>query len=392
MLLRVMAFVLMITSAWVCADSDVAVQQTNETFTQYQARLTEHFLANKKWVEATHKQAEVNAVLPFEYVPKAPQCESSPSVGLLMFHGLSDSPFALRDPAKALAQHCVHTRVMLLPGHGTKAEDLIDVTRADWREAVSQAAKAFSEEVDTLYVGGFSTGGALVTEYAWQHPQDIEGVILFAPLFKINSGIDWLAPWLAPVVDWLDYNESDDYAKYASIPVPAIAEAYHLAKEVRQTVLATPAQLPVLVALSEEDATVDSEVTMEVYQQSMAKHPDSHLIMYSTSQPTAAKDRYEVVHSVLPEQRIHGLSHMAVHGAPDNPYYGANGSYRICSWYYADAEQYDACRTTEHNWFGERGEALTERSEVAARLSWNPYFDALMQRVALFMGVKESAK
>ncbi|MBM6552284.1 alpha/beta hydrolase [Marinomonas ostreistagni] len=389
MLSRWLAIGLMAMSALVSAQDDVAVQQTGEPFSEYRERLSDYFWTHKAWVDANNKTTEVAAVLPFEYQPDAERCATSDSVGLLLFHGLSDSPFTLRDPAKALSEYCVHTRVMLLPGHGSKAEDLIDIERDSWRKAVAQAVKEFAGEVDQVYLGGFSTGGALVTEYAWQHADDIEGVVLFSPLFKINSGIDWLAPWLAPFIDWLDHHPTDDYAKYASIPVPAIAQAYSLAKEVRQTVATSTAPLPVFIALSAEDATVDSEVTLEVYRQSMAVHSGSRLTLYSTQASQADNSEYEVVNSVLPEQRIHGLSHISVHGAPDNPYYGAQGSYRQCGWYLDDKAQYDACRHTPHNWFGERSAALTERSNSAARLTWNPYFAELMQQVATFMEVAD---
>lgn len=389
MLSRLMAIWMAMVSVTAFANSNVAVQQTGEDFSRYRERLFEHFLANKAWVNEANKQQEVLAVLPFEHRPDPEACEGSSEVGLLLFHGLSDSPFVLRDPAKALSNYCVHTRVMLLPGHGTQAKALLTVERDDWRDAVSQAVESFSKEVDTLYIGGFSTGGALVTEYAWQHPESVAGVVLFAPLFKINSGIDWLAPWLSPFIDWLDHHEPDDYAKYASIPVPAISQAYHLAKEVRQTVAQQPAVVPVLLALSEQDATVDSDVSLSVYQQSMAQHPNSHLVLYSTTRSSEQGPQRQVINAVLPEQRIHGLSHMAVHGSPDNPYYGESGSFRICGWYYGEQALYDACRSQEQQWFGERSDALTERSESAARLSWNPYFDELMRQVAVFMGVAE---
>lgn len=379
----VASFALVVTTL---AFADVAVQQANEDFDHYRERLRQHFYANKVWVDEQYKDREVEAVLPFEYRPNAAMCEGKPKVGVLMFHGLSDSPFTLRDPARAIAEgSCVWTRVMLLPRHGSAAEDLIGVSRNAWRESVAQAVKSFSEGVDYLYLGGFSTGGALVTEYAWTHPEEISGLVLFAPLFKINSSIDWLAPWLAPIIDWLDYNEPDDYGKYAAIPVPAIAEAYKLASEVRELVADTPARFPVLVALAEEDATVDSSVTVELFKRSMQLQEGSRLVLYSTTRKSSSADQVAVINTILPEQRIYGMSHMSVHGSPNNPYYGKAGSYRNCGWYFGDSELYDECRTSKSNWFGEQGDELAQRSVSAARLSWNPFFVELMGQVKVFL-------
>lgn len=377
----VMTFLLASISC--CISANEWVQLKDEPFVEYRERLS-HFITDRKaWVDANKGAMEVEAVLPYERFPDK-SC-SGPKIGVLMFHGLSDSPFALRDSAQALSDSCFYTRVMILPGHGTKAEDLINVTRDDWRQAVANATEQFSQQVDVVYLAGFSTGGALVTEYAWNNPSVVEGVVLFSPLFKINSSIDWLAPLLSPFINWLDHHESDDYAKYASIPVPAIAEAYKLAKEVRQIVVDAPAKVPVFLALSEEDATVDSSVTLEVFNTSFKDHPYSEMVLYSANQQAAFDEQVEVINTDLPEQRIFGLAHMAVHGAPDNPYYGEQGEYRICSWYLGEESRYQECREAEHNWFGERSDKLSSLSDVAARLSWNPYFDDLMERVSVFV-------
>lgn len=388
---RIVPFFIALLLPWQVI-ADAAIQETSESFQDYQQRMNAYFEQNKAWVNEANKATEINAVLPFERWPDASCPQKATNVGVLLFHGLSDSPFSLRDPAKALADRCIYTRVMLLPGHGTKAEDLLEITRDDWRQAVSQAVSSFRKQVDHVYLGGFSTGGALVTEYAWLYPQDVEGVILFSPLFKINSSIDWLSPWLAPFIKWLNHYPSDDYAKYASIPVPAIAQAYELSKEVRQLVLRGGAKVPVFLALSEDDATVDAEVTMDVYDHALGLNKGSHMVLYSTVRETQTSEAMETVNSNLPEQRIYGFAHMAVHGAPENDYYGREGSYRICGWYQSDEDKYRQCRTASDNWFGEESSTLTEKSEVAARLSWNPYFSQLMDKVALFVQGEMTAK
>lgn len=381
---RIVCFYLLLISSCSAFASE-AVLQNGESFQAYRQRLSQYFEQHKAWVNAANKAVEIDAVLPFERMPAETCSAATKKVGVLLFHGLSDSPFSMRDPAQALADRCIYTRVMLLPGHGSRAEDLIDVTRDDWRLAVAQAVASFRQQVDHVYLGGFSTGGALVTEYAWQHPEDIEGLVLFSPLFKINASIDWLSPWLSPFINWLDHYPSDDYAKYASIAVPAIAQAYKIAKEVRQTVLDNQVTMPVFMALSEEDATVDSEVSMAVYQQAMSAAKGSHLVLYSATRVDSKTSAMDVVNTNLPEQRIYGFAHMAVHGAPENTYYGKDGSYRICGWYQGDADKYQECRTKPNNWFGEKSDVLSEKSSVAARLSWNPYFSDLMDQVASFV-------
>ncbi|MBJ7539509.1 alpha/beta hydrolase [Marinomonas transparens] len=359
------------------------VYQTNESFSHYMVRAEGYLKENKQWVNEQDWPRELSAVMPFEMLPDEKNCAGQPKVGILLSHGLSDSPFSMRDPARALQLACYHVRVILLPGHGTRAEDLLTVSRNDWRVTFENAANQFRKKLDALYVGGFSTGGALAAEYAWQHSDEIVGAVLFSPVFKVNSSIDWLAPLLKPFIDWLDHHPSDDFAKYASIPVPAIAEVYKLSKEVRKSMLKKPKELPIFIALSEEDQTVDSSVTEVVFNKAIVG-AKSQMVLYSRDH-SSKTGRMKVYNSEWPEQKIFGLSHMAVHGSPDNPYYGAKGEYRICGWYLSNESLYQTCRTDPDNWFGEKSDELLEKSPHAARVSWNPDFNSLMKEVTFFM-------
>ena len=355
-----------------------------EMFDDYVARSKAHLQQYKVWIDEQQQARELSAVLPFELMPNKEQCAGQPKIGLLLSHGLSDSPFSMRDPALAMQQACYQVRVILLPGHGTQSADLLETPRQAWRDSFRHAADVFEQQVDVMFVGGFSTGGALAIEYAWTHPNKVAGAVLFSPLFKVNSAIDWLSPILATFKDWLDNYPSDDFAKYASIPIPAIAEAYKLAKEVRKKVLKNPRDIPVFIALSEQDKTVDSKVTLEVFNKAMISSK-SQMVMYSLDKLSGTSDRLKIYNSRWPELRILGLSHMAVHGNPQNPYYGATGEYRICGWYLDTPDVYKQCRYDEANWFGEKSDELSAKSPHAARLSWNPDFASLMKEVSYFM-------
>lgn len=369
---------------WAADSKDAFLSKSGEDFATYEARAKTFLSARKEWVNSQNSAAELAAVMPFELLPDPQQCASAAKVGVLLSHGLSDSPFSMRDPALALQKACYQVRVILLPGHGTRSADLLQVDEDDWRKAFQDAAETFQKEVDVFYVGGFSTGGALAAEYAWQHPEKVSGVLLFSPLFKINSGIDWLSPFLSYFKDWLDNYPTDDFAKYASIPVPAIASAYRLAKDARQALLDNPQAIPVFMALSEDDQTVDSSVSEAVFDEAMVS-PKSQMLLYSRLQSNANTDRVRIYNTSWPKQRILGLSHMSIHGNPNNPYYGEKGVYRICDWYLDEAAKYQACRRDENNWFGEKSAALSEKSDHAGRISWNPQFDLLMKQVSNFI-------
>ncbi|GAA0837924.1 alpha/beta fold hydrolase [Marinomonas arenicola] len=374
----------MMFPVWAADGKDVFLSKSGEDFSTYESRARLFLSAHKEWINPQNSANELAAVMPFELRPDPQQCGTASTIGVLLSHGLSDSPFSMRDAALALQKACYQVRVILLPGHGTRSADLLQVNEDDWRTAFRDAADTFQKEVDVFYVGGFSTGGALAAEYAWLHPDAVSGVLLFSPLFKINSGIDWFSPLLSYFKDWLDNYPTDDFAKYASIPVPAIASAYRLAKEARNTLQDNPQPIPVFMALSEDDQTVDASVSESVFHEAMIS-PKSQMLLYSRLQSNANTDRVRIYNTNWPEQRILGLSHMSIHGDPNNPYYGANGSYRICGWYLDETVKYQACRSDTNNWFGEKSAALSEKSDHAGRISWNPLFESLMKQVSNFI-------
>jgi esterase/lipase len=358
--------------------------QPGQAFTDYLVETDRYLTQNKKWIDASNSDVEKAAVMPFEIKPAA-NCEQT-KVGVLLLHGLSDSPYSMRSMGEALAKQCLWVRAALLPGHGTRAEDLIEIERDDWRQATKVAIENFAAETNSLYVAGFSTGGALALDYAKHNKANVSGLILFSPLLKINSSIDWLSPYLAPVLTWLDHKDSDDYAKYASIPVPAIAQAYELANETRLGLEESALTLPVFIAMSAEDSTVDSAVTLDYFKRTMVD-ANSKLWLYSNKAVNFDDARVQEFNAYNEDLKITGLSHMSAHMDPNDPYYGKDGQYRVCSWY--QDEDLKHCKQDQANWLGEKGELLAEKSPYGGRLSWNPDFNRLVDQITQFINTQQ---
>mgnify|MGYP000226971811 CR=1 FL=1 len=349
-------------------------------FTEYLSQTESYLMQHKTFVNSANKVSEIASVMPFEIKPQQ-GCEDN-GIGVLLVHGLSDSPYSLRSMGKALAERCLWVRALLLPGHGTKAEDLINTNRQQWRETVEQGIQGFAKQVQTLYVAGYSTGGTLAIDYMSRANPKVDGLVLFSPLLKINTNADWLTPIVGSVVTWLDHKPSDDPAKYASIPVPAMAQTFHLATEVRRGLRKQPLDLPIFIAMSAEDKTVNSQTTLDYFKQSMI-NPDSRLWLYSHTRVNFLDTRVEEFNAYNEALKITGLSHMSVHINPDDPYYGKNGSYRVCQWY--KGELLSLCKQDTRGWQGEKGDLLSSKSEYGARLSWNPDFERLADEVSQYI-------
>lgn len=352
----------------------------NQNFADYLNQADSYLEQNKEWIVSANKQAEKRAVMPFEIKPRE-GCGNN-GIGVLLVHGLSDSPYSLRSMGEALSQRCLWVRAVLLPGHGTKAEDLINVHRNEWRKIVTQAVDNFAQQTQSLYIAGYSTGGTLALDYMAQTNSSLDGLILFSPLLKINTNADWLTPIIATFMNWLDHKKSDDPAKYASIPVPAMAQTFHLATEVRKGLREQALELPIFIAMSAEDKTVNSQTTLNYFRDSMV-NPDSRLWLYSNAKVNFEDSRVTEINAYDETLKITGFSHMSVHMDPNDPYYGKGGSYRVCQWY--EDELLSRCKQDKQGWQGEKGDLLSSKTDYGARLSWNPDFERLVDEISQYI-------
>ncbi|WP_153396544.1 alpha/beta hydrolase [Ornithinicoccus halotolerans] len=108
--------------------------------------------------------------------------------GVLLVHGLTATPQMVRPVAEPLAESGYAVRAPLLPGHGTRWEDLNRTRYEHWYDAVESAAEelAAGPEGSTgarrrVVVFGVSLGGALVADLAGRRPDLVTGLVLVNP-------------------------------------------------------------------------------------------------------------------------------------------------------------------------------------------------------------------
>lgn len=151
------------------------------------------------------------------------------STGVLLCHGLSGSPAAMRPWGEYLAERGYTVDVPRLPGHGTSVAECNRTRWDDWYATVERSYRQLSERCDHVFVGGLSMGGALAVHLAQQSPQ-VAGVMLVNP--ALASG-DPKVKFLLPVMRALGIKEypaiSNDIAKqgvdevaYDKTPVRAL--------------------------------------------------------------------------------------------------------------------------------------------------------------------------
>lgn len=366
-----------------------------QDFGDYVRHTQDRLKRHKVYVDPHRKEMELAAALPFEQAPTDDACQPAEDGryrrGILLLHGLADVPFAMRDLADAFAKRCFLVRVLLLPGHGTRSGDLLNISREDWLAATRFGLQTLKEDADAVFVGGFSLGGLLST-HALLNDASIDGAFLFSPALAIGDArIIGQTVWLRHILQWLDRDGSDDYARYEAMPLNATAETFLLTRDLERALDQRHLVAPVFIALSLDDAVIDPVAARQYFEDRFA-HPGGRLLVYRRN-PQEGIDsgdgRIRYINSFLPDQRIAGFSHLAVHIAPDNEHYGENGDYRSCGQNSDESAAVVArCLAASNPWRGEAfGESLAAIAKDAprARLTYNPRFGELLDLIDEFI-------
>jgi len=334
---------------------------------------------------------------PYQIDADAVRCntaESQNKIGFLLLHGLTDSPYMLRTMANSLAQQypCALLRGLLLPGHGTLPGDTLAMKYEQWQTTTVFGIESFRSLVDELYLVGYSTGSSLSLDYVSSHPDDelIAGLIMLSPALKASSEGAALAPWLRYVKRWLNVEADADAAKFESFSVNAAAEFYQLTHGLSVTVK-TPLQMPVFMAVSGDDETIDAEAAREFFC-AKTNPVNRSMIWYqaeaSDNKPANVCSGLNVVNAEDPAYRMVSYAHTSITLPPDDPHYGFDANYRNCLHYSEHSAQRNECLTEDSETvYGEHGLLNDGRYEgkLLRRATFNPRYEQMMTSIFCFL-------
>jgi alpha-beta hydrolase superfamily lysophospholipase len=226
---------------------------------------------------ADPRNLETNWNRSFELTPEQPRG------GVLLLHGMSDSPYALRTLGKALHQKGYWVVGMRMPGHGTAPSGLRHISRHDMAAAVRIGMSHLDEQVNgkPLHMVGYSTGAPLSVEFALDA---LEGksapipasLVLVSPAIGIHaaagmasfmdtmSSLPGLSGW-----SYTQVQAEFDPFKYNSFTTNA-ADVVHtltrsVAKRLQQRAATNPEVIlpPTIVFKSTVDATVTTDAVID---------------------------------------------------------------------------------------------------------------------------------
>jgi alpha-beta hydrolase superfamily lysophospholipase len=206
----------------------------------------------------------------------------TPIGGVLLLHGMSDSPYSLRALGEALNRAGYLVVGLRLPGHGTAPSGLTSVTWQDMAAAVRLAMTHLTDELGDrpLHIIGYSTGGPLALDFALEAVEEggkavPASLVLVSPAVRVHPasvlarfkdalsvlpGLGDLA-YLAVMGEFDPFNYNS-FATNAGAQVSAITRG--VARRIRGLSREAAAKLPPMLAFkSAIDSTVTTEAIVE---------------------------------------------------------------------------------------------------------------------------------
>jgi esterase/lipase len=312
--------------------------------------------------------------------------------GILLVHGLFDSTYPMQQLGKFFQSKCFVVYVILLPGHGSVPGDLLHTTYNDWVAATHFGAVKLAEKVENVYLGGFSLGGLLVINETLLKPDNIKGLFLFGPALKLGTPLAPFIPevyWTSRVIprlEWWSLAPDSGIARYDSVPINPVYQIRALMQIVHDKLERQTLQMPIFVEESAQDTTVDTDTLLHFF--SKNKNPRSMLLWYYEHAPYPLFEdlRIQPIRSHLPELNILSMSHLSFILASDDPIYGRNGEYKDCLIYTPHSSNWDICENGGDKLF--YGELVNEdlKTHIIRRITFNPFYDNLVNRMANFLG------
>jgi len=206
--------------------------------------------------------------------------------GVLLLHGFGATTAEVRPLAQLLHRAGYTVSGPLLPGFGTTPEDANRCRWGDWTAAALAAYQRLAESCQTVFVGGESMGGLLTLFLASQQPQ-IAGLLLYAPAIKSYARFTPLiALLLSPFIRTVGKNPVSTpttdarWQGYQVYPLPAVAQMFRLARQVRRRLPAI--QQPLLIIQGRRDYSVDPAVPEIIASRTRSSIKEIHWMENST--------------------------------------------------------------------------------------------------------------
>ena len=206
--------------------------------------------------------------------------------GVLLLHGMSDSPYSLRSLGETLNRNGFHVIGLRLPGHGTAPSGLKYVHWRDMAAAVGLAIEhlysGLGSATASLHIIGYSTGASLALDFTLKalegkYPSVPDSLVLISPAIRVHGAARFAGtksslsalPGFENLA-WLTVMDEFDPYKYNSFATNAGSQVHNVTVDVDRRIQGLNRQPsiarefpPVLVLKSTVDSTVTTDAVVD---------------------------------------------------------------------------------------------------------------------------------
>lgn len=239
---------------------------------------------------------------------------------VILIHGFMASPFEVKEVANRLNNLGYSVYMPLLYGFGGNSQAANAGKLSIWREQIKSTVKKLSRCYKKISIGGISLGGALALDYVVNNKsENISSLILLSPYFDVSQSIakSLIDPLLTlkksvDLSTLFTLSRSPDLTEvvknqsfYSEImPFFALKEIFALSEELKNKKSFHKKSLPVIVAISEADMTINLTTAIEIPQKHFSnvsfftidkKFQVPHQITYSAINPNFKEMNRKIV-------------------------------------------------------------------------------------------------
>lgn len=217
-------------------------------------------------------------------------------VGVLLIHGFTGSPAAMRGLGEYLNQNQGYTTLGIrLPGHGTHVDDLRRPAWRDWLTTVEDGLNLLRGMCDQVYVAGISMGGVLTLIAASRY--QVQGVAALSTPYGLTG--DWRVRFMRPLSLFVPKfkkpaavgNRAE--TSYAYFVPHAIAEAAELAKLMQESL--PKINIPVLLIQSRGDKVIEPNA-LDLISEQLQRLPPETLWLETSGHVITLDQEREIVY------------------------------------------------------------------------------------------------
>lgn len=222
----------------------------------------------------------------------------SGDVGVLLCHGYTGSPAAMRPWAEHLVEAGFRVRLPRLPGHGTRWQELNRTGWPDWYACVERELLRLADETSVVLVGGLSMGGALALRLAERQHDLVAGLCLVNPVLTHNDPRLMLLPVLKHLLPTTAAVSGDiakpyvDEVAYDRNPLKALASQLELWAEVIDDL--GRVNQPLLIFRSLHDHIVGPASVRMITERTTSRQPTERLLQQSFHVATLDYDAEQI--------------------------------------------------------------------------------------------------